>query len=144
VHNLTIAELHTYYVRAGSAPILVHNCGGYFTGHADSCTCEGIGDITYQGIDEAEDVADAADDVADAADNLTSHAIQRLRQRGVSDADAQAVLARESFSYHHDGQHKLGYYDPKSKVFVAKTIDGNVNTVMTGVTKAYVQRLQGG
>ncbi|MEV7996634.1 polymorphic toxin-type HINT domain-containing protein [Streptomyces sp. NPDC086077] len=144
VHNLTIAELHTYYVRAGSAPILVHNCGGYFTGHADSCTCEGIGDITYQGIDEAEDVADAADDVADAADNLTSHAIQRLRQRGVSDADAQAVLAREPFSYHHDGQHKLGYYDPKSKVFVAKTIDGNVNTVMTGVTKAYVQRLQGG
>ncbi|MGW7649669.1 polymorphic toxin-type HINT domain-containing protein [Streptomyces bobili] len=72
VHNLTIAELHTYYVRAGSVPVLVHNCGGCFTGHADSCTCEGIGDITYQGIDEAEDVADAADD-------LTSHAMQRLR-----------------------------------------------------------------
>jgi pyocin large subunit-like protein len=26
VHNLTIGELHTYYVVAGDAPILVHNC----------------------------------------------------------------------------------------------------------------------
>jgi hypothetical protein len=28
VHNLTVADTHTYYVIAGSAPILVHNCGG--------------------------------------------------------------------------------------------------------------------
>ncbi|MFJ6408813.1 ricin-type beta-trefoil lectin domain protein [Streptomyces hydrogenans] len=27
VHNLTVGDLHTYYVRAGSAPVLVHNCG---------------------------------------------------------------------------------------------------------------------
>lgn len=26
VHNLTVADLHTYYVLAGSAPVLVHNC----------------------------------------------------------------------------------------------------------------------
>jgi RHS repeat-associated protein len=26
VHNLTIADLHTYYVLAGSIPVLVHNC----------------------------------------------------------------------------------------------------------------------
>ncbi|SCG47605.1 intein N-terminal splicing region/RHS repeat-associated core domain-containing protein [Micromonospora siamensis] len=27
VHNLTVANIHTYYVLAGSAPLLVHNCG---------------------------------------------------------------------------------------------------------------------
>jgi RHS repeat-associated protein len=28
VHNLTVATTHTYYVVAGAAPVLVHNCGG--------------------------------------------------------------------------------------------------------------------
>ncbi|WP_033260440.1 polymorphic toxin-type HINT domain-containing protein, partial [Kitasatospora setae] len=27
-HNLTVANLHTYYVLAGATPVLVHNCGG--------------------------------------------------------------------------------------------------------------------
>ncbi|WP_435279065.1 RHS repeat-associated core domain-containing protein [Streptomyces sp. 1222.5] len=27
VHNLTVSELHTYYVLAGTTPVLVHNCG---------------------------------------------------------------------------------------------------------------------
>ncbi|MCX5397482.1 polymorphic toxin-type HINT domain-containing protein [Streptomyces sp. NBC_00102] len=28
VHNLTVNDLHTYYVVAGATPVLVHNCGG--------------------------------------------------------------------------------------------------------------------
>ncbi|GHF11255.1 polymorphic toxin-type HINT domain-containing protein [Streptomyces fumanus] len=28
VHNLTVSDLHTYYVLAGETPVLVHNCGG--------------------------------------------------------------------------------------------------------------------
>ncbi|MET0493764.1 MAG: SpvB/TcaC N-terminal domain-containing protein [Actinoplanes sp.] len=28
VHNLTVADIHTYYVLAGDTPVLVHNCGG--------------------------------------------------------------------------------------------------------------------
>ncbi|MFB7677595.1 RHS repeat-associated core domain-containing protein [Kitasatospora purpeofusca] len=28
-HNLTVADLHTYYVLAGRTPVLVHNCGEY-------------------------------------------------------------------------------------------------------------------
>jgi HNH endonuclease len=27
MHNLTVANLHTYYVMAGTTPVLVHNCG---------------------------------------------------------------------------------------------------------------------
>jgi hypothetical protein len=26
MYNLTVAELHTYYVIAGNTPVLVHNC----------------------------------------------------------------------------------------------------------------------
>ncbi|MFC5152798.1 polymorphic toxin-type HINT domain-containing protein [Streptomyces amakusaensis] len=28
VHNLTVVDIHTYYVLAGATPVLVHNCGG--------------------------------------------------------------------------------------------------------------------
>ncbi|WP_137994224.1 DUF4258 domain-containing protein [Streptomyces vilmorinianum] len=119
---------------AGATPVLVHNCGGYFPGHADSCTCEGIGDITPRAVPKA----------ANPADDFTRHAMQRLEQRGVSAEDAQAVLRREPFSYHHDDQWKMGYCDPNSKVFVAKTVDGNINTVMTNVDRSYINRLQGG
>ncbi|SCF30121.1 RHS repeat-associated core domain-containing protein [Micromonospora chokoriensis] len=31
VHNLTVANIHTYYVIAGDAPVLVHNCRGKAT-----------------------------------------------------------------------------------------------------------------
>ncbi|WP_330246268.1 polymorphic toxin-type HINT domain-containing protein [Streptomyces sp. NBC_00562] len=34
VHNLTVSELHTYYVLAGATPVLVHNCN--LAGYADS------------------------------------------------------------------------------------------------------------
>ncbi|MFD7903672.1 polymorphic toxin-type HINT domain-containing protein, partial [Kitasatospora sp. NPDC059747] len=39
-HNLTVANLHTYYVLAGTAPILVHNCGGSIKGHSETCSCD--------------------------------------------------------------------------------------------------------
>jgi hypothetical protein len=29
MRNLTVADIHTYYVVAGNTPVLVHNCGGY-------------------------------------------------------------------------------------------------------------------
>ncbi|WP_338898129.1 RHS repeat-associated core domain-containing protein [Streptomyces sp. TG1A-60] len=31
VHNLTVSDLHTYYVLAGATPVLVHNCGNAAT-----------------------------------------------------------------------------------------------------------------
>ncbi|MEU4268768.1 ricin-type beta-trefoil lectin domain protein [Streptomyces sp. NPDC026092] len=33
VHNLTVSDVHTYYVAAGSAPVLVHNCGANVDGY---------------------------------------------------------------------------------------------------------------
>jgi hypothetical protein len=31
MHDLTVANIHTYYVMAGNTPVLVHNCGGALT-----------------------------------------------------------------------------------------------------------------
>ncbi|MGH9895887.1 MAG: polymorphic toxin-type HINT domain-containing protein, partial [bacterium] len=45
VHNLTIADIHTYYVLAGNTPVLVHNCNGIsgWTQHgADQAAARGI------------------------------------------------------------------------------------------------------
>lgn len=129
MYNLTVADLHTYYVLAGTAALLVHNsCGD--TTHADECYCN-WGEPVVRRPKAARQ------------DEFTFHATERLRERGVSDEDAQALLSREPFSYHHEGQWKLGYYDPKTKLFVAKTIDGRVNTVINDVKKSYINEIQG-
>ncbi|MBO2446381.1 type IV secretion protein Rhs [Actinomadura barringtoniae] len=135
VYDLTVADMHTFYVLAGSTPVLVHNCAGWIDGHHPSCLCA-----------RGEEPVLSEPPVPDATevDDFTRHATQRLKNRGVSAEDAQSVLGRDPFSYRHDGQWKLGYYDPGTKVFVAKTIDGNVNTVMVDVTQAYIDRLAGG
>ncbi|MFG3348092.1 ricin-type beta-trefoil lectin domain protein [Streptomyces sp. NPDC048018] len=39
VHNLTVSDIHTYYVLAGDTTALVHNCGGTVGGHTAACTC---------------------------------------------------------------------------------------------------------
>ncbi|MER6078066.1 polymorphic toxin-type HINT domain-containing protein [Streptomyces sp. NPDC001833] len=38
-YNLTVAQLHTYYVLAGATPVLVHNCGPDGPGFGQPCTC---------------------------------------------------------------------------------------------------------
>ncbi|MFJ3961389.1 ricin-type beta-trefoil lectin domain protein [Streptomyces sp. NPDC090036] len=47
-YNLTVADLHTYYVLAGATPVLVHNCGG--------------GTTVYRGVPEGHPGFDAAVD----------------------------------------------------------------------------------
>ncbi|MFH8477069.1 SpvB/TcaC N-terminal domain-containing protein [Streptomyces sp. NPDC018000] len=57
VHNLTVDDLHTYYVLAGETPVLVHNCNGRDPVNG------GLDDDTYDRIDGAHgpDVADGVD-----------------------------------------------------------------------------------
>ncbi|TMR03451.1 sugar-binding protein [Actinomadura soli] len=136
VHNLTIANTRTYYALAGGTPVLVHNCGGWVDGHSPNCRCA-HGDEPILNDPPVTAPADELDD-------FTGHALQRLEDHGVSAEDARAVLERDPFSYYHEDQWKLGYYDPQSKVFVAKTIDGNVNTVIVNASRAYIDRLMGG
>jgi hypothetical protein len=39
MRDLTVADLHTYYVIAGTSPVLVHNCGGSIDDHSTTCEC---------------------------------------------------------------------------------------------------------
>jgi hypothetical protein len=39
VHNLTVADIHTYYVMAGTTPVLVHNCKGGVNAQGQPCSC---------------------------------------------------------------------------------------------------------
>lgn len=39
VFNLTVDGLHTYYVMAGDAPVLTHNCKGGVNGFGKACSC---------------------------------------------------------------------------------------------------------
>ncbi|GLW92706.1 hypothetical protein Aglo03_35220 [Actinokineospora globicatena] len=39
VHDLTIDQIHTYYVLVDTASVLVHNCGGAVQGHPQACEC---------------------------------------------------------------------------------------------------------
>lgn len=119
-------------------PILVHNCGEYFDGHDVSCICEGQpgNPVTLEAAPAPAPVAQSA------SSRFTSHALQHLSQRGVSPEEAEQVLGNQPFSYLHEDQWKTGFYDSGSKMFIAKMIDGNIDTVMTNVEKGY-NRLMG-
>jgi hypothetical protein len=39
VHNLTVDGLHTYYVVAGGASVLTHNCKGGINANGQACSC---------------------------------------------------------------------------------------------------------
>ncbi len=51
VHNLTVGDVHTYYVLAGAAPVLVHNCGSRPDGPDPD------GNIVYRALAENDDPA---------------------------------------------------------------------------------------
>ncbi|GLX99506.1 polymorphic toxin-type HINT domain-containing protein [Herbidospora sp. NBRC 101105] len=52
VHNLTVADLHTYFVLAGSSPVLVHNCGDAIDLYHGTSR-EGAAAIRANGVDPA-------------------------------------------------------------------------------------------
>ncbi|MGW1718187.1 SpvB/TcaC N-terminal domain-containing protein [Streptomyces sp. NPDC002156] len=56
VHNLTVGDLHTYYVRAGSTPVLVHNSGPCGPDLGESWTPKPASQVCGKG--GCEDVAD--------------------------------------------------------------------------------------
>ncbi|MEV4659073.1 LamG-like jellyroll fold domain-containing protein [Micromonospora sp. NPDC049301] len=39
MRDLTVADIHTYFVVVGDEPVLVHNCGGAEDGHHATCEC---------------------------------------------------------------------------------------------------------
>ncbi|MEW1552198.1 ricin-type beta-trefoil lectin domain protein, partial [Streptomyces tsukubensis] len=73
VHNLTVSDLHTYYVSAGAAPILVHNCGeaadnytpgGHAIRHGETATAVGSDPRTINNFNNVLNEAGMHDIVA--------------------------------------------------------------------------------
>jgi hypothetical protein len=69
VHNLTVADLHTYFVRAGTVDVLVHNAG------AGDCTPEEIA-AARRALDTRIDEAAAAPDPDLALEGTVAQAIR--------------------------------------------------------------------
>jgi hypothetical protein len=47
--NLTVADIHTYYVLAGNTPVLVHNCNAGSAARGDACSCTPDTDFVRRG-----------------------------------------------------------------------------------------------
>ncbi|MEU6205842.1 hypothetical protein ABZ814_19940 [Micromonospora musae] len=54
MHNLTVAETHTYYVAAGSTTLLVHNVGGCLDGEIEYDVTDPITGKIVTDIDSIE------------------------------------------------------------------------------------------
>ncbi|MEU6402196.1 polymorphic toxin-type HINT domain-containing protein [Streptomyces sp. NPDC046985] len=84
MYNLTVQKLHTYYVLAGTTPVLVHNCGNAATG---------------EGITGAEAKAQALSDagVPEGAEPLDVRQVPSTTPRGkqIMDANHQPVFFTE-------------------------------------------------
>jgi Pretoxin HINT domain len=93
VHNLTIAAIHTYYVLAGTTPVLVHNCG--FEDFAHGTTTQSGQDIVNNGLNTA----------ASKANLFGSKAPGSFFTVPVNQADKQAALETAAFwGSRHGGQ----------------------------------------
>ncbi|WP_457469783.1 polymorphic toxin-type HINT domain-containing protein [Streptomyces sp. TE4109] len=58
-HDLTINDLHTYYVLAGATPVLVHNCGGQIDYNSDKLSSAAFEARVKSGIGDGRNVAAA-------------------------------------------------------------------------------------
>ncbi|WP_305070089.1 RHS repeat-associated core domain-containing protein [Micromonospora sp. HM134] len=79
VHNLTVDTLHTYYVVAGTTPVLVHNCGTSYTHVALGLRAHGLRESaeanghTHFLDDTLEDALANVRDVANSHPGATIH-----------------------------------------------------------------------
>jgi RHS repeat-associated protein len=55
MRDLTVADIHTYYVIAGATPVLVHNCGTTDFVHAG--TADSLNNIMQNGLNAADNVS---------------------------------------------------------------------------------------
>ena len=114
------------YVEAGILVGAIGATGGtaaYLGGHAGITTL-GIGRIAAPLL------------------TFSPHALERMSQRGVSMGQVQSIIQNiQPFEYFHEGIWKSGYYDPISKIFVAR-VDKLVRTVIANVKPQYVENLK--
>ncbi|GAA2723422.1 polymorphic toxin-type HINT domain-containing protein [Actinocorallia aurantiaca] len=69
VHNLTVADLHTYYALAGGTPVLVHNAGGCWRDRFDALP-DGRQAGSVKIVKDAKELRSLFDNLAEGAERL--------------------------------------------------------------------------
>ncbi|NGX36624.1 MAG: hypothetical protein K1000chlam1_01474, partial [Candidatus Anoxychlamydiales bacterium] len=74
---------------------------------------------------------------------LSQHAKSRMIERGIKHSDVLSVIQKNKpIKYYHAGTWKRGFYDKKSKIFVAESIKENsIITVINNVKPKYIKNL---
>jgi RHS repeat-associated protein len=119
VHNLSVAGTHTYYVLAGDATLLVHNCGNLPSKLTTGANAK-PGYQVYQGYRDGDSVySGITNDLARRAREHSARDFDGLRQlttgngvtRGEARAIEQALIARNK------GENAINSISPKRKIY---------------------------
>ena len=109
MRNLTVAAIHTYYVIAGSIPVLVHNCGDALK-HSESHLADSLDGNTYfHYTDEAGHDAIMNGGVV----NANSKGVSYFTQDMVPSGDANNVLFAGNPAYAGRGSHVIAFRMPE-------------------------------
>ncbi|WP_051941151.1 RHS repeat-associated core domain-containing protein [Phaeacidiphilus oryzae] len=113
-YDLTVAELHTYYVVAGDTPVLVHNCG---TGTADSLADSLTGDTHFHYTnEEGYNAIMRGDGGAHIAANPAGKV--HVTQEIYSPAEAEQNLFIGAASHSGRGDYVIAFNRPQGAEFV--------------------------
>ena len=72
---------------------------------------------------------------------VDDHAILRIIQRSSPQAVIRTIDSGVRFIYYHEGEWKIGFYDPVSRLFVG-TVGTEVRTVIDDASQSYINNLQ--
>lgn len=136
-YDLTIGDLHTYYVVAGSTPVLVHNCDGWIPGHDATCTCNGEpgAPVTLEGQAPAETTPTVS--------SRDIHGALAAGDDQMTEADIQGIVAKPDLSFWQesaDGSlarvYLRGASDGTYDVAIRRFDDGGPITSFQGLTQS--------
>ncbi|MEW2386271.1 polymorphic toxin-type HINT domain-containing protein [Micromonospora sp. NPDC047707] len=126
VHNLTVDDIHTYYVDAGETPVLVHNCNGATI------------DLTYKPGWTAAQIAEADAKVA-ALNSAHPLVVTPAKRGGTSAADVWRRAgnpARKGADIDHKVDLQLGGADDITNMW---TLDSSVNRSLGAQISAQIR-----
>ncbi|WP_069766809.1 ricin-type beta-trefoil lectin domain protein [Streptomyces sp. LUP30] len=103
VHNLTVGDLHTYYVLAGAKPVLVHNDGG-----ADPHVCEITSEPSDDLLDHADDNAGQTNVAAQVFTADGQHSALGISTNRSLDDLTPNVRTAVQITEHHGGCGEIG------------------------------------
>ncbi|MDG4756613.1 polymorphic toxin-type HINT domain-containing protein [Micromonospora sp. WMMD710] len=105
VYNLSVTEIHTYYVVAGTTPVLVHNCGDAAKHSVDNLADSLGDDVFFHYTDEAGHATIMGGGVVKA----NSKGVSYFTQDMVKSGDANNVLFAGNPRYAGRGSHVIGF-----------------------------------